>query len=124
MGNGRQALAAIVEEIGVSEVSTTPYPSPQLVKLRQSELVCLVHNDGIGIGHVQARLDNGSADEDIDFAPGESGHHFLKLILRHLAVTDSDLRLRHKVPYIFSYHSDALHTVVHEKDLTVALQLP
>src|SRR4030042_4674133 len=121
MGDGRQALAAVVEEIGVSEVSAAPYPSPQLVKLRQTELVRLIHNDGIGIGHVQARLDNGGADEDINFTPGESGHYILKLILRHLAVTDSDLRLRHKVPYIFRHHSDALHAVMHKKDLAVTL---
>src|SRR4030042_3328433 len=98
MGDGRQAFAAIVEKIGVSEVSAAPYPAPQLVKLRQSELVRLINNHSVGVGHIQSRLDNSGADEDIHLPLRESGHYFFQLVFPHLDVTSTAHFLRTHFP--------------------------
>ncbi|OIQ63137.1 hypothetical protein GALL_553240 [mine drainage metagenome] len=72
-----------------------PHPPAQLVELRQSEHVGAVHDQRVGVGNVEARLDDRGRKQDIVFAVIEGRHDVLDDSRRHLAMRDRDLHLRH-----------------------------
>ena len=48
--------------------------------------MCTIDDDGVGIGDVEAALDDGCGDEDIVVVVHEIDHYLLQLIRRHLAI--------------------------------------
>ncbi len=62
----------------------------ELVELCQSEVVGSVDDHRVGVGYIEAVLDDGGGDQHLDLAAYEIGHHPLELALRHLAVCDLD----------------------------------
>ena len=50
------------QHIGVGLLVVSPHPPPQLVELRKPELVGPVHDDGVGVGDVDAAFDDGGGD--------------------------------------------------------------
>ena len=63
----------------------------QLMDLRQAESIGAIDDDGIGGGHVDAALDDGRADEEVEAAMIEIEHQLLELALAHLAVATATL---------------------------------
>ena len=50
--------------------------SPQLVKLREAELICSVDDDGIGVGKIEPRFDDRRADQDLGLIFQKIEHDF------------------------------------------------
>ena len=119
----RQRLVAVVEQIGVGTHRCAADPSAQLVKLRQAKLVGPVDDDGVGVGNVEAALDDRRADQHVELALGKGQHDLFQLALRHLAVADAKGRLRHDAFQPLGDLRNAAHTVVDEEDLPAAVDL-
>src|ERR1700681_3465505 len=67
----------------------------QLVELRQPKAVGAMYDQRIRGRNVEARLDDGRGQENIELSFIEGAHDVLELARRYLAVSDGDLYLRH-----------------------------
>ena len=76
----------MVHQNAVTLRTAATYPAPQLIKLRQAEPVSPVNNQRINIRHIQSRLNNSGAYQDIALAAAEVCHHLLKPDFGHLPV--------------------------------------
>ena len=90
---GERGLPAPVEEVRVGAAVRAADPAAELVELRQAERVGADDDDRVRVRDVEARLDDRRADQDVEAPLGEVEHHPLEHALRHLPVTDGDLRL-------------------------------
>ena len=66
------------------------HAAAELVQVGQPVAVGLVDEDRVGVGDVQAALDDRGAQQHVELAPHEVQHHPLQLVLRHLGVADDD----------------------------------
>ena len=96
----------------------------ELVELGQPEGVGAVDQDRVGVGDVEARFDDGRAQQHVRFAAVELQHRGFQRPRVHLAVSDDEPGLRHQVLQPRAHPFDVLHAVVHEEDLPAAAQLP
>ena len=78
------------EEVGESLFRAAPYSASDVVQLGEAESVRVVDDEGVYVGHVDARFDDGGADEDVVLAAIECGDHFLELSFGHLTVPDGE----------------------------------
>ena len=97
--------------------------APQLMQLREAELVRAVDDDRVRGGHVDAGLDDRRANEEVHALLVEVAHDLLELALRHLAVRHRDARFGKKLRDRLRAGGDRVHLVVQEIDLAAALQL-
>ena len=110
------------QQIGVAALGRAADPAAQLVELGQAELVGMVHDQGVGVGDVQAGLDDGGAEQQVGLTAHETEHDPFQLVLIHLAVTDGDLGLGHDLGQQFGPFGDGLDPVVDEEDLPAPAQ--
>ena len=71
-----------------------PYPTAQLVQLGEPEFVRPLDNDGVGIGYIDAGLDNRGADQNMVLLVIKGRHHLLQLPLPQLAMSYSNPQFR------------------------------
>ena len=64
------------------------------MQLGKAELIGVLNDQGIDIGNVDARFDDGRADQDLHLALGHALHDVAELLLAHLAVGHGDLGIR------------------------------
>ena len=110
------------QQVGVGLVVRAADAAAQLVQLRQAELVGAVDDDGVGGRHVDAGLDDGGAQQQVETLMGEVAHHVFQLAFRHLAVGDFDARFRQQLDQLLLHGVDGVHLVVQEEDLAAALE--
>ena len=130
--NDAQAFSSHIREMiriadhknGIGLALGAAHAAAQLVKLPQAEHVGLVHNKGVGHGKIQAGFDNGRAHQDIDFPAPEFVHGFFQGLFIHLAVANANARVRGQFAYGVHHPFNALHPVVHPKNLTAPGQFP
>ena len=120
-GLGERSLAW-VEEIGVATFPAPTHPAAQLVQLGQAECLGPLNDEGVGVGDVQAGLDDRGAHQDVVVAVPEPLDGLLKLFLRHLSVGDGDPGLGHQCPHPRGGGIDGVDPVVHIERLAVAQQ--
>ncbi len=129
VGDGGEALlrglgeAGRVEEVGVGLQVLPPHPAPELVQGGEAQPVRPLYEDGVGLGHVQARLNDGGGEEDVVGPLGEEEHGLLNEALGHLAVDHPDAGLgdepfQEAPPGLYGGHP-----VVDVEDLAPTLQL-
>ena len=118
-----QSALVVIKQIRVGAVVTAPDSPAQLIKLRESEVMGLVDDDRIDVGDIDAGLDDGGADQDVELVFDEREHDAFELVLVHLSVADSESCLRHQTLQVLQDVVDALHAVVDEVDLTTATEL-
>ena len=82
-----------------------------------------MHNQRVGVGDVNAALDDRRADQHIVLASRKFEHHLFEFALAHLPVPNGDVCLRHKAANLLGDDMDAAHAVVHEKHLPATIQL-
>ena len=99
-------------------------PAPQLVQLREAELVGAIDDHGVRVRVVDAGLDDGRAEEHVRPLRGEVAHHALELALRHLPVGDGDARLGQEALQALAHALDRVDLVMQEVDLAAALEFP
>ena len=112
------------EQVGIGLMVRAANPTPQLVQLGQTEMIRPIHDDGVGAWHIDAGLDDGGADQEVEALVVEVGHDPLKVTFAHLAVGDADAGLRHQFRQIGGALLDALDIVVQVVDLTTTLEFP
>ena len=83
-------------EVGVGLMVRAADPAAQLIQLRQAKAVGAVHYNGVGVGHVDAGLDNSGANENIETMVIKVGHDSFQVAFAHLAVGDGDAGIRHQ----------------------------
>src|SRR6478672_7305996 len=65
------------QEIAVRPSMAAPDPPAELIQLSQTEAMSVVHNHGIGIGHIQAGFHDHGGDENVYLARHETAHDLL-----------------------------------------------
>ena len=95
------------------------------MELGQPHLVRVLDDEGVHVGDVDARLDDGGADEYVHLPVGHPGHHVVQLVLAHFAVAHGD---GHVLPQQLLDPGggalDGVHPVVEVVHLPAPLQLP
>jgi hypothetical protein len=104
-------------------VVRAPDTAAELMQLREAEAVRAVDHDRVRGWHVDARLDDGGAQQDVETPMVEVDHERFEIALAHLPVTDPDAGLRQQLAEFLAELVDRLHLVVHEVDLATATQL-
>ena len=84
------------------------------MQLCEPELVGAVHDDRVGNRNVDARFDDGCADEHIELAPVELAHDALKFSLAHLAVGNANARFRNQLSEHLGAGLNGIHVVMKE----------
>src|SRR5690606_4620188 len=64
-GIGGHVFLVRCQQVGIGLVVRTPNPAPQLVQLRQAQLVGTIDDDSVGAGDVDAGFDDGRAHQDV-----------------------------------------------------------
>src|SRR5690606_12360024 len=80
-------------QVRIGAMVRATHATAQLVQLRQAEAVDAVDDDGVGVGDVDARLDDGRAQQYVEALLVEVQHHPFQFAFGHLAVGDADARL-------------------------------
>ena len=80
------------QQVGIRLVVAASHAPTQLVQLRQAEFIRTVHDDGVRIRHVNPRLDNRGAQQDIRATVVKIAHDALQIALVHLSVGNRDAR--------------------------------
>ena len=97
VGGLGQRLLRRVEEVGVGPLPGPADPAAELVQLGEAEGVGALDDHRVGVGDVEAGLDDRRADQHVEALLPEVEHHLLELVLAHLAVRDRDPRLGHQL---------------------------
>ena len=99
------------------------HAAADLVQLGEAEAVGVLDDEGVDVRDVDAGLDDGGADEDLDLTVRHRLHDVAELLLIHLAVGDGDLRLRDALLDLRGALVDRLDPVVQVIDLPAARKL-
>ena len=94
----------------------------ELVQVRQAEILGLVDEHGVGVGNVDAGLDDRGGHENVGLVLDELVHHLFQLVLVHLTVADDDAGVGHELADFIRDGLDVVDLVVYEEDLAVAGQ--
>ncbi|MNE03830.1 hypothetical protein D3C80_963430 [compost metagenome] len=73
-----------------------PNATAQLVKLRQTEVIRAINNDGVRRRNVDTGFNNRGTHQHVKTLVVEIVHHPFQLALAHLPVTDGNAGLRHQ----------------------------
>ena len=128
--NRLEALAAFIreqtqgrgKEVAEGFFVRAPDAATELVQVTQTELMRVVYNHGIGIANVNARFNDGGGDEDVEGAVNEPRHNVFELFAVHLAVADSDARVRDQSRDHAGDFLDVFDPVVDEIHLATAAE--
>lgn len=103
-------------------VFVASHAAAELVEFGESEAVGAVDDHGVDVGHVDAALDDGGAEEDIGLAFGEAEHDVFEAALGELAVGDEGAGFGHEGFELLGEFVNGLHAVVEEKHLAAAVE--
>src|SRR5699024_7152722 len=118
-----QRLAAPVAQVGIRMARRAPDAPADLVQLGKAQIVRVLDDERIRVRNIDAGLDDGRADQNIDFAVRHRVHDRGDLLLRHFAVYDADARVRQALLQLAGAPLDGFHAVVQVVHLPAAGQL-
>ena len=116
-------LVARIGKVGIRAARRASDASADLVKLRKSEAVCALNNQGVGVGNIHARLNDRRANEHVDLARKHLAPDVLKLLLVHFSVRDGNPRLGDRFCDLRGTGVDIFHKIIQIKDLTASAKL-
>ena len=119
----RDHLVRIDDEVGVGPQLGPADAAAELVQVGEAVDVGLVDDDGVGVGNIEAALDDRRGDQDVGLLLDEGDHRLFQLRLGHLPVGNRNLGVRHDVRDLGGDVLDVVDAVVHEVDLPAAVQL-
>ena len=90
-------LISPVHEEGIGGPVGTSHPSPELIQLGKSHLICVMDDHSIGIGDIQSCFYNSSRNQDINIAVNKAIHDLFQLMLPHLSVGKGYICLRYQL---------------------------
>ena len=131
VADGPQALVGLfgehpvdrVEQVGVGPLSGPAHPAPELVELAQPQQVGPVDHQRVDRRHVDPRLDDRRAHEDVVAALPEVEDHLLERALVHLPVGHGHPCLGGHLLDPLGDRLDVLDPVVDVEDLALAQEL-
>src|SRR5262249_9457901 len=95
-------------------------PAAKLIELGETEALSSLDEDGIDVGYVETRLDDGRADKNIVLVGGKVDHDSGELLLFHLAVAYHPPCPRHQPGNPLSMLIDRPDPVVKEVHLAAS----
>ena len=101
----------------------SPNAAPQLMKLRETELIGPVNDDRVRGRNIDAGLNDRRAEKHVVVLLIELAHHALERVFRHLSVGDRDAGLGNQFEQPLVTRLDRVDIVMEEVDLAPALQL-
>ena len=108
------------KQVRIGTVKASADPATKLIELTETETVRPVDHNSVGIGKIEAILDNHRTEQNIHIAVLKSFHRRFKLFFRHLAVRDHNLRLGNDTLQHGTHRIDGTDPVMHEKHLSIA----
>ena len=90
------------------------------MKFGESEVLGIIDDNGIDIGHVYAILYYRSAEQYVIIMGREVQNGLLKLLGRHLAMGRDDAEIRHESEQLAPQYVKILYTVRDDEDLTAS----
>src|SRR5947209_592431 len=99
------------------------HPAAELVEISQAESVSPVNDDRVGVGNIEAALNDGCAYQNIDITGNESRHHSFELVRVHLSMADVYPGVRQEIRDSVPDALDGLHAVVQKEHLTLPFHL-
>ena len=123
-GDFGEILFRAVGEIGVGVAGGAPYPAAKLMELAQAKSVGIFDDEGVGVGDVQTRFNDGGAYQHLDFALCHGLHHIPQGVLTHLAVGDAHADARNPALDRGGALVDGFRAVVEVIDLPAPLNFP
>jgi hypothetical protein len=101
-----------IEEIRVGRQVGSADPAPDLVQLRQAQLIGALDDQCVGLRNVETGFDDRRRDEHVSVAAQERVHLLLELALAHLSVRDEEAQLRCELTKLLRRLVDRLDAVV------------
>ncbi len=90
------------------------------MQITQSEILGVDDDDGIHVGHVDTRLNDGRGDQHILLVIHEIGNHLLQLFRIHLSMSNGNSYIRYFPFYQCLQLINILDAVIYNKNLPVA----
>ena len=81
-----------------------------------------VDNDGVGVGNVNARLDDIGTHQHVKFALNKTQHGFFELVAFHLAVRHANARLWHEFHDDIANGLNVIDAIVDKKHLPATVE--
>ena len=110
-------------EVGVCLSVRSSHTAFKLVHLREAETLRVFDNECVGVGIVDAALDNRGGNEHIDLARAEIFHHAFELFFAHLTVRHTDARFASGFLHATDGFFDGAHAIAYVIHLSPAMQL-
>ena len=85
-----QRLAVAVAQVGVGVARGAADAAADLMQLRQTHAVRVLDDERVGVRDVDAGLDDGRADQNVDLAVRHFIHDLCDLLLPHFSVNNAD----------------------------------
>ena len=101
----------------------TSHASAQLVQFAQTEVLGVVHNDSVHVGHVDAALHDGGGQQHVVIVVGEIDDGLFELVGGHLSVRHEGACIGHHAFHHRLKVIQPLDAVVDDERLAVAAQL-
>src|SRR4030095_11267644 len=110
-------------QVSIGLGAAAPYTPTQLIELRQAERIGPVHDDRVGAGHVDARLNDGRSDQHVRLAMKTLETECCERFVIHLPIRHADPRFRSNLlqPSARAFHG--LHPVMNKVHLAAATEL-
>ena len=112
LGDIGQGLVPAEGEVGVGFAAGAPHPPTDLVQLCQTHAVGVLNDEGVAVAHINAGLDKGGADQNVDLAVQQVLPHGVQLFFGHLAVGNAYPRTRHHLADMGGAGFNVVHPVV------------
>ena len=115
---GGDDRARRAEQVGIGLMMRAADATAQLVQLRQTKFIRPLNDDGVGVGNIDAGLDNRGADQNMMMLVVEVRHDFLQRLLTQLPVRDTDRQFGQQLAQFARAFLDGFDFVVKIKHLT------
>ncbi len=90
------------------------------MQVAQSKILCINHNNGIHVGHVDPRFDDSGGNQQILVMIHKVGNHALQFFRIHLSMAHGNTNTRDLPFYQCLQFINILDTVIHDEDLPIA----
>ena len=101
--------------------AAAPHPTAQLIQLRQTKLLGVLHQDRVDPWDIKAAFDNRGAKHHVGLAGIEGHHRRFQFPLRHLAVGHQQAQARQHLAQLTGHLLNALHPRHHIEHLAAAV---
>ena len=128
LANGIEPLAGVAsgdgiareKKKGVGLAVRAPDTATELIEVREAKAVGAVDENGVGVGNVDAALDDGGGEKDVGFAFDELVHHGFEFVLFHLTMADHDFGFGDEFLDAIAQDLDGADAVVKKENLAAA----